>query len=138
MSGLTKAERLTELKRLYIQRDWSDSELAQRLAPRRETIFRDRRDLEAEGYPFIEVEHGRWRIDRKRLLSEIKVNMHEALALYLAARRMSQQTNFRHIDTINAVEKLAAVLSQPMAQRLLQTAQRLSHQTEDPKKLGVD
>ena len=74
MSGMTKAERLTELKRRYIQRAYSDIELAKLLDERRETIFRDRKELSDEGYPFVQDEEKRWKIDRTKLLSEIKVN----------------------------------------------------------------
>ncbi|HLE92527.1 MAG TPA: hypothetical protein VI753_15360, partial [Anaerolineales bacterium] len=93
MSGMNKAERLTEMKRLYIQRSYSDIEMAERLGTRRETIFRDRKELETE-YPFIQDSSGRWRIDRSRFISEIKVSLHEALTLYLAARKTSRQTRF--------------------------------------------
>ncbi len=34
MSGMTKAERLAEMKRLYIQRAYSDIEMAERLNTR--------------------------------------------------------------------------------------------------------
>jgi CRISPR-associated endonuclease/helicase Cas3 len=137
MSGMNKAERLTELKRLYIQRAWSDIELAEKLETRRETIFRDRRELEDEGYPFIKDEHGRWRIDKTRLISEVKVNLHEALALYLAARRAARQTRFRHPHAANAVEKLAATLRQPMTEKLLTAADRLLKQEENPEKIKI-
>ncbi len=42
MSGLTKSERLEEMKRLYIQRAYSDNELAERLGVNRTQIYRDR------------------------------------------------------------------------------------------------
>lgn len=137
MSGMTKAQRLTEMKRLYIHRAWSDIELAEKLGTRRETIFRDRRELEAEGYPFVEIEHGRWKIDRTRLISEIKLNLHEALTLYLAARRVARQTRFHHPHAANAVEKLAATLRQPMTEKLLKAADRLLKQVESPEKIKI-
>ena len=87
MSGMTRAERLTEMKWRYIQRAYSDIELAELLGTRRETIFRDRKELESQ-YPFIQDDKGRWKIDRSRFISEIKVNLHEALTLYLSARKV--------------------------------------------------
>ncbi len=137
MSGLNKSERLTELKRLYIQRAWTDAELAERLGTRRETIYRDRMELMDSGYPFQEVEHGRWKIDRSRLLSEIRVNLHEALTLYLAARKTARQSPFQHPHAASGLEKLAAVLYQPMAGRLLKTAERLSHQRKSPEQVKI-
>jgi predicted DNA-binding transcriptional regulator YafY len=90
--GLTKAERLREMERLYVQQAFSDIEMAERLGVDRTTVYRDRVALELE-YPFQPGEGGRWRIDRTRYLSGIKLNLHEALALYLAARRASRQTH---------------------------------------------
>ncbi len=134
--GLTKLERLTELKRRYIQRAWTDQELAELLGTRRETIYRDRKELETE-YPFLEVERGRWRIDRTKLISEIKVGLHEALMLYLAARKASRQTHYRNPHTANAVEKLAAVLYPPMAEKLLKAADAVLQQAEAPQRIKV-
>ncbi|QIK37943.1 hypothetical protein GWK36_08050 [Caldichromatium japonicum] len=71
-------------------------------------VFADRLDLEAEGYPFVEIERGRWRIDRTRLISEVKVNLHEALTLYLATRKTARQTRFRHPHAASGMDKLAA------------------------------
>lgn len=136
MSGMNKAERLTEMKRLYIQRAYSDIEMAERLGTRRETIFRDRKELEA-AYPFIQDDSGRWKIDRSRLISEIKVSLHEALTLYLAARKTSRQTRFHHPHAASAVEKLAATLRQPMTQRLLRTADSLLMQQKDPERIKI-
>ncbi len=136
MSGMTKAERLTELKRLYIQRAWSDIELAERLGTRRETIFRDRKELEGE-YPFIQDEQGRWKIDRARFISEIKVNLHEALTLYLAARKTSRQTRLHQPHAASALEKLAATLRQPMTGKLLKAADAVLKQDKDPEKIKI-
>ncbi|MEW6403500.1 MAG: CRISPR-associated endonuclease Cas3'', partial [Chloroflexota bacterium] len=137
MSGKTKAERLTELKWRYVQRAYSDNDLAKILGTRRETIFRDRRDLRDEGYPFIQDDEGRWKIDRSKLISEIKVNLHEALTLYLAARKTSRQTRFHHPHAANAVEKLASVLRQPMTEKLLRAADTVLKQEKNPEKIKI-
>ena len=137
MSGMNRADRLTELKRLYIQRAYSDKELAEKLGTRRETIFRDRKDLEDEGYIFIQDISGRWKIDRNSLISEIKVNLHEALTLYLAARKASRQTRFHHPHAASAVEKLAVTLRQPMTKRLLKSADRVLKQEKDPERIKI-
>lgn len=117
----SRAERLNEMKRLYIQQPFSDVEMAKRLGVARETVFKDRQALEAD-YPFVEAERGRYRIDKTKLISEIKLNVNEALALYLAAQRMARQTRTAQSHVATAVEKLAAVLRQPMTQRLIRSA----------------
>lgn len=136
MSGMTKAERLEEMKRLYIQRAYSDIEMAGRLGVTRETVFRDRRELSTQ-YPIEKDAQGRYHIPRTRLISEIKLNLHEALTLYLAGRKTSRQTRFYQPYTVNAVEKLAATLRQPMTERLLKSAERLMGQEKNPDKIKI-
>jgi CRISPR-associated endonuclease Cas3-HD len=136
MSGMTKAERLEEMKRLYIQRAYSDIEMADRLGVDRTTVYRDRVDLTRE-YPVEADDQGRYHIPRSKLISEIKVNLHEALTLYLAGRKTSRQTRFHQPHTVNAVEKLAATLRQPMTEKLLKAAERLLGQEQDPEKVKI-
>lgn len=136
MSGKNKAERLEEMKRLYIQRAYTDIELAEKLGVSRETIFRDRKDLTGD-YPVEQDDEGRWHIPKTKLISEIKLNLHEALTLYLAGRKTSRQTRFHQPHIVNAVEKLAATLRQPMTERLLKSAERLSAQEKNPEKVKI-
>jgi len=136
MSGMTKAERLEEMKRLYIQRAFSDIEMAERLGVDRTLIFRDRRELTAE-YPIEKDDEGRYRIPRTKLISEIKVNLHEALTLYLAASRTSRQTRFHNPHAANAVEKLATTLRQPMTEKLLKAADAVLKQEKDPERIKI-
>lgn len=136
MSGMTKAERLEEMKRLYVQRAYSDIEMAERLGVDRTLIYRDRIELTTR-YPIEKDENGRYHIPRSKLISEVKLNLHEAITLYLAARRFSRQTRFRHPHAANAVEKLAATLRQPMTKKLLKAADRLLKQVESPKKIKI-
>ena len=71
MSGMTKAERLAEMKRLYIQRAFTDAEMAEKLNVDRTTIYRDRMELTLE-YPVEQDDQGRYHIARSKLISEIK------------------------------------------------------------------
>lgn len=136
MSGMTKAERLEEMKRLYIQRAFTDIEMAERLGVDRTIIYRDRMELSRE-YPIEKDEQGRYHIPKNKLISEIKLNLHEALTLYLAGRKTSRQTRFHQPHTVNAVEKLAATLRQPMTERLLRSAERLMGQEKNPERIKI-
>src|SRR3990172_241931 len=136
MRGMTKAERLEEMKRLYIQRAYSDIEMAERLGVDRTLIYRDRIELTSQ-YPIEKDEEGRYHIPRTKLISEIKVNLHEALTLYLAARKTSRQTRFHHPHAANAVEKLAATLRQPMTEKLLKAADAVLKQDKDPERIKI-
>ncbi len=124
------------MKRLYVMQAFSDIEMAKRLDVDRTTIFKDRSDLEGE-YPFVQDEDGRWRIDKKRYVSAIKFNLHEALAVYLAARRASRQTRISQPHVANAIEKLAAALRQPMTERLVQAGESLLAQSVQPERVKV-
>jgi len=136
--GMTKAERLREMERLYVQHrnGFTDAELAERFGVDRTTVFRDRRELECE-IPFNEVAPGRWAIDRTKYLSSIRVNLTEALALYLAARRMSRHTRTHQAHVVSALEKLAAALKQPMTEHLVKTAVSIAGQDPQPERLAV-
>lgn len=136
MSGMNKAERLEEMKRLYIQRAFSDIEMAERLGVDRTLIYRDRMELTAQ-YPIEKDDEGRYHIPRTKLISEIKVNLHEALTLYLAARKASRQTRFHHPHAANALEKLAATLRQPMTEKLLKAADKVLKQEKDPEQTKI-
>jgi predicted DNA-binding transcriptional regulator YafY len=129
--GLTKAERLREMERLYFQHAYTDVEMAKRLGVARTTVFRYRTELERQ-LPFVEEGQERWRLDRQRYLSSIRVNMAEALTLYLSARRTSQQTRFAQTHVANALGKLALTLLQPMTARLVHAAEKILTQRHDP------
>ncbi|NWF65694.1 MAG: WYL domain-containing protein [Chloroflexi bacterium] len=135
--GGTRAERLLEMERLYIQRAFTDIEMAKRLGVDRATAYKDRCYLE-DNLPFIEDgQRGHWRIDRKRYLSAIRLNLHEALALYLAARRASRQTRIAQPHVASGLEKLAAALHQPMTERLVAAAGRILDQATQPGRVQV-
>lgn len=134
--ALTKSERLREMERLYYQRAYSDGELAKRLGVARTTIFRYRTELE-QTTPLFEEAHGHWRLDRQKYLSNIRVNMAEALTLYLAARRASQQTRIAQAHVANALSKLALTLAQPLSARLVKAADKLLSQRHDPARTKI-
>jgi CRISPR-associated endonuclease/helicase Cas3 len=134
--GQSRAERLREMERLYVQRAYTDIEMAERLGVDRTTVFKDRRELE-RNIPFVDVEPGRWKIDQTRYLSEIRVNLHEALALYLAARRASRQTRTAQPHVAGALEKLAAALKQPMTEQLVKAASAVLMQSSQPERVAA-
>jgi predicted DNA-binding transcriptional regulator YafY len=136
--GMTRAERLREMERLYFQRAYSDIEMADRLSTPehrvdRTTVFRDRWELETD-IPFAQDEDGRHRIDRAKYLSSIRVDLREALSLYLAARRASQQTHTAQKYAASALEKLALTLKQPMTERLVKAADVILQQKAQPER----
>ena len=134
--GMTKAERLREMERLYYQHGYTDIEMAKRLGVDRTVVFRDRRELSRE-IPIIKRADGRWVIDRGAYLSNIRVTRNEALALYLAARRALQQTHLAQPHVANALEKLAIALKQPMMEELTKTAEAILRQQASPERIKI-
>lgn len=137
--GMKRAERLREMERLYLQRAWTDMEMAERLGNTRPTVWKDRTALQDGGFPIVEEEDqpGRWRMDRTRYMSAVRLNLHEALTLYLAARRASRQTQAAAPHAANALEKLATALHQPMTQRLVKAAGNIHTQGEATEKTKI-
>jgi CRISPR-associated endonuclease/helicase Cas3 len=121
---------------LYLQRGYSDIEMSERLGVDRTTVFRDRTELESE-HGFSQDEQGRYRLERMQYMPNIKVNLHEALALYLATRRASRQTRIAQPHTASALEKLAVALKQPMTERLARAAGNILEQSADPERVRV-
>lgn len=133
--GMARAERLQEMERLYMTRAYSDIEMAARLGVDRSTVFRDRIELEGR-IPFSQDE-GRYRIDRGAYISNVRLNLAEALSLYLAARRASQQTRIAHQHVASAIEKLSVTLRQPMTERLVAAAEAILAQRRDDTRTAV-
>jgi CRISPR-associated endonuclease/helicase Cas3 len=134
--GMARAERIRRMEELYFQRAWSDIEMAERLGVDRTTVYRDRIELERQA-PFAPDQDGRWRIDRTKYLSSIRVNSAEALSLYLPARRMSQQTRLAQADVASALGKLAITLRHPMTERLVSAADEILRRKADPQRAQV-
>lgn len=136
--GMKKSERLREMERLYFQHreGWSDMDLAERFGVDRTTIFRDRTELECE-VPLQEVETGKYTVDRMKYISAVRLNLTEALALYLAARRMSRHTRTYQTHVVSALEKLAFALKEPMTEHLVHAATSLEQQPPHPERVRI-
>lgn len=134
--GMSRADRLREMERLYLLHAFSDIEMAERLGVDRATVWKDRTALEGE-CPFTQPEPGRWRIDRTKYLSNLRLNLQESLSLYLAARRASRQTRSAPQHAARALEKLAVTLHQPMTERLVKAAAALFTQAAQTERTAV-
>lgn len=134
--GLNRADRLREMERLYRQRGFTDIEMGERLGVDRTTAYKDRLLLETE-VPFLKDENGRWRIDRTKYLSNIRLNLHETLVLYLAARRASRQTRLAQPHVAEALSKLASIMHNPMTERLVSAADAILTQHRQPERVAV-
>lgn len=128
-----------EMIRLYLQRAWSDSELAEALETDRTNVYKIRtKVLEGQMAIVLEtVERGRYRIDRSTFVDNIPLSPTEALALYLGGRRLQQQTRTGQRAIATALEKLAQALHKPLTVNLVRAAQVVLEQEQDPQQTGI-
>jgi CRISPR-associated endonuclease/helicase Cas3 len=137
--NLTKVERLIEMERLYYLRAYSDEEMGKVLDVDRTLAFRYRKELSAppNNLEISKGDDGRWKINRMQYISSIRLNRHEALVLYLAARRASQQGRLAGTHLANTLEKLSQILKQPMTERLVKAADDVLKRHVDPERVKV-
>ncbi|MCI0690388.1 CRISPR-associated endonuclease Cas3'', partial [candidate division KSB1 bacterium] len=130
-----------ELIRLYAEpgHGYTDQELADRFEVGREAIFKRRKKLREEFGDdfFVETERGRYRIDSRTFISNIKVSWEEALILYLATRRLSRNTRLPSRPVQNALGKLATALYKPMTERLVKAAANLPEHPEENRRAEI-
>ncbi|HIE57432.1 MAG TPA: hypothetical protein EYP88_04270, partial [Anaerolineales bacterium] len=137
--SLNKAECLIEMERLYLQRPYSDIEMAKRLGVDRTTAYRYRMELSSGNnhLPIEQDEDGKWKIDRARYLSNVRVNLYESLSLYLASRRATQQSRLAGVHAAHALEKVSVALHRPMTERLVKAADRVLSAKIDPARVKI-
>lgn len=123
---------IDEMERLYLDRAWSDTEMAEKVGTGRENVWKIRtKVMEAKmGIPFIS-ENGRHRIDRTAYIANIKLTPPETLALYIGGRRLQQHTKTGQKDVASALEKLANALHKPLVAKMVQAARQVLDQEQD-------
>ncbi len=109
--ALKKSERLNQILRLLLDHPegLAVRELRQRLGFHRSTIHRDLEDLARE-YPVYNLD-GRWYVDREAVRFQVPLNLHEAMALYLAVRMMATRTDKHNPHAAAALRHLARALT---------------------------
>lgn len=134
--AVARAERLIKMEQLYLQRAYSDTEMAERLSVDRSTAFRDR-GLLSTRVQFNEVRPGHWQIDKRNYLSNVRLTLFEALALYLAGKRMARHTYLSQPHVVSALEKLAITLPALMTKQLQKASTSVHNQRKDKDRLAV-
>lgn len=97
------------------------------------TIQRDLNVLESElGVPLVEGGGRRWRLlPGSTPIGAVRFTLHQARALYLAARILARHADGRDDDAIGALQKLADALPPSIAGHVLATARQLRARPED-------
>ena len=107
-----KAERLLQIEALLLAHPegLTQAEIARRLGVNRSTIHRYLPDLGR--FCVYEAEDGRLAIDRDHYLTHVRLTLHEAMALHLAARLMATRTDKHNPHAASALRKLGLALEQ--------------------------
>ena len=91
-------------------------EIAGRCGVNRTTIWKDIQSLLKDGVPICDDE-GRYGILRERYVTSVRLNLHEATALFLATRLLTRYSDTHHPHVARAIEKLAAAMPKDLIQR---------------------
>lgn len=130
-----KAIRLNEVERMLYQRTGGISvrELAERFGVSMRTMQRTINDLESDHNVPLETDGRLYKIspESRNRLPAINFNLQEARALYLAVRLFLRHCDERDLDGISALEKLAEVFPQSIANQVRATAEELLARPND-------
>ncbi len=127
-----KAERLSQIESLLLAHPegLSQAELARRIRVHRSTIHRYLPELTFH-YGVGETEDGRLVIDRAHYLTNVRLTLHEAMAIFLAVRMMVNRTDRYNPHAASAVRKLGLALER-LAPLICHHLQRSADEMDDP------
>ncbi len=131
--AIPKAQRLIRLERhlARLPDGARVTDLAQLLGVYRSTVYREIEALEQAGLP-IWQEEGRVGLLVDKYLAPLRLNIFEALSLFIAARLLSRQSKERdpHVETL--LEKLADTLPPPVSRHVLKSAEAIRRSPANP------
>ncbi|MCB0126214.1 MAG: WYL domain-containing protein, partial [Caldilineaceae bacterium] len=141
------AKREQEYKRLelfyqmlvhYLDRPHSDAELGELLGTDRTNIFRIRGLMASLEIPIEETAvRGQYMLPKEFQMNYIHFSNEELAALYLAARRLQQQTRTSQQHVEYALRKLANAMRKPFAESLTRAAGEVQTQEQDDQQQTV-
>lgn len=113
---INRGERLTAIERMLFRNGQGlrAVEIANACGVDRRTIYRDLTMLDKLGVPITQQE-GRFFINRDYYLASVRLNFHEAIALFVAARVFSRNGRQQNPHIVSALNKLATALPEPLA-----------------------
>jgi len=138
-----KAERLLQIETLLLThpKGLTQAEIARRTGVNRSTIHRYLPDLTSQ-FVVYETDGGRLAIDRDHYLMNVRLTLHEAMAVHLAARLMATRSDKRNPHAAAALRKLGLALEKlapRVAEHLKASAEVMEDQAQrhDPVYLEV-
>ena len=135
---MTRAERLKAIETYLFHSSGGRraTDIALRFGVHRSTVYRDIQSLGESGSPIWE-DDGRFGVLKDRYLTTVRVNLHEALALYLAARLLAAHSDEHNPHVVSALEKLANALPESIGEHVNRTAALSDKRRPDPDHIRV-
>ena len=138
-----KAARLLQIEALLLDhpQGLTQAEIGRRVGVNRSTVYRYLPDL-TQRFAIYETDDGRLAIDRDHYLMNVRLTLHESMALHLAARLMATRTDKQNPHAAAALRKLGLALERlaPRVAAHLQVSARVMEdqaQRHDPVYLHV-
>lgn len=130
----TKASRLLQLEALLLAHPegLTQAEIARRLAVNRSMVNRYIPDLPEHIY-IDDLDGSKWKIDRAANLINVRFNLHEALAVHLAARLLDTAVDRQNPHAAAALRKLAVALERlapHISAHMCQSADRIDESSQ--------
>ncbi|MBN2386030.1 MAG: WYL domain-containing protein [Anaerolineales bacterium] len=106
-----KAERLLQIEAMLLAHPegMTQAEIARRLDVNRSTVNRYFRDM-PDQFPYYETDDGRLFIDRQSYLVNVRLGLHEAMAVHLASRLLATRMDRQNPYAASALRKLGLAL----------------------------
>jgi len=106
-----KADRLLQIEALLLTHPegLTQAEIARRLDVNRSTVNRYFRDMPNQ-FPYYESDDGRLFIDRQSYLVNVRLGLHEAMAVHLASRLLATRMDRQNPHAASALRKLGLAL----------------------------
>jgi predicted DNA-binding transcriptional regulator YafY len=138
-----KAARILQIEALLLGHSEGliPADMARKLEVNRSTITRCLPDLPKHIY-VDDLDGGRWKIDRSNMLVNVRLSLHEAMAVHLAARLLATRMDKKNPHAAAALRKLGVSLER-LAERVSTHLQKSADvmddeaQRHDPKYLEV-
>jgi CRISPR-associated endonuclease/helicase Cas3 len=141
--AMGKAERLLQIESLLLAHPegLTQAEIARRIGVNRSTVHRCLPELTGR-FAIYETDDGRLAIDRDHYLMNVRLTLHESMALHLAARLMATRTDKQNPHAAAALRKLGLALEKlapRVAEHLRASAEVMEDQAQrhDPVYLNV-
>jgi predicted DNA-binding transcriptional regulator YafY len=113
---INRGERLTAIERMLFRNSQGlrAVEIAKACGVDRRTIYRDLAMLEKLNIP-ITQEDGRFFINHNYYLASVRLNFHEAIALFVAVRVFARNARQQNPHVVSALNKLGVALPEPLS-----------------------